>query len=93
MGESELLDQLLIGSRLFEHVEILTMEVLDQSLLEAVCVIRRLDQDRNGVQPCSAGRTPPSLTGDQFELVRGLVTDATDQHRLEDTELFDGSRQ
>ena len=69
VGVAELLDELLIGGRLFEDVEILAVEVLDQRLLEAVGVVRCLDQDRDRLETGPPGGPPPSLAGDQLELV------------------------
>ena len=47
MGEPEFFDELLVGRRLFENVEVLAVKVLDQCLLETVRIVRRLDQDRD----------------------------------------------
>ena len=52
VGESELLDQLLVGGRLLEGVEVLAVKVLDQRLLEADRVAGvGLDQDPDGLEP------------------------------------------
>ena len=41
VGEAEVLDELLVGRRLLERVEVVAVEVLDQGLLERAVVARR----------------------------------------------------
>ncbi len=80
LGQAEVLDQLLVGGRLLERVEVLPMQVLDQRLLQGVGVGRGAHEGRDGRQAGPLGRPPPALTGDQLE----LAADAgSDQHRLE----------
>ena len=73
MGVAEVLDQLLVGGRLLERVEVLAVEVLDQGLLEAVGLVGRLDQDGDGLQPGPPGRPPPALAGDELVVVAASV--------------------
>jgi hypothetical protein len=92
VGVPEFLDQLLIGSGLLQDVQVLTMEVLDQRLFEAVDFVRLLHEHGDGLQPGPSSRTPPSLTGDQLVLVGGTL-DLSDEDRLEHPELLDRRRQ
>ena len=72
VGQSELIDQLLIGGGFLEGIEVNPVQVLDQGLLETGDVIGHLDQDRDGLQTGPPGRPPTPLPRD--ELVRlGLV--------------------
>ena len=41
VGEVEVLDELLVGGRLLERVEVLAVEVLDQRLLERAAIVGR----------------------------------------------------
>ena len=54
VGEPEVLDELLVGGRLLERVEVLAVEVLDQGLLERGVVGRDL-APRAGIV-CSPAR-------------------------------------
>ena len=93
MGVPELLDELLVGGSLLEDVEILTMQVLDQRLLETSRFIGRLNQHRDGLEARPPGCPPPSFAGDQLEFVGGVTADLPHQHGLEDAQLLDGSSQ
>ena len=68
VGEPEVLDELLVGGRLLEGVEVLAVEVLDQGLLERRRC-RRSSRTRAGIV-CEAGplgRPPAALAGDELE--------------------------
>src|ERR1700722_4673444 len=65
------------------------MQVLDESLLQAVGVIGHLDQDWNGLEPGPACGPPPALSGDQLKFVGDLVPALADQYGLEDAKLLD----
>ena len=62
VGEAELLDELLVGGRLLERVEVRAVEVLDEGLLERGGVVEHLDEGRDrgrarpGGPPASAAR-------------------------------------
>ena len=58
MGQAELVDQLLVGRRLLQGVEVHPVEVLDQRLFQAGHIVGHLDQHREW----SAGRPggPPA---------------------------------
>ena len=85
MGQPELVNELLIGRRLLQRVEVLAVKVLDQRLLEAGDVPGvGLYEYRDGLQPGAACGAPAALPGDQ--LVALLFTvDFAHQHRLEES--------
>ena len=62
------------------------MEVLHQSLLEAVDIGDGLDEDRHRLQPGPPSGPPPPLAGDQLVLVLARLPH---QDRLEDPDLAD----
>ena len=66
MGQSEILDQLLVGACLLEGIEILPVQVFDQGLLDAPDVGRGPDQGGNGRQAGTTGGPPPPLPGNQL---------------------------
>ena len=66
VGETELVDELLIGRSLFERVEVDPVQVLHESLLEAGHVVGPLDEDGDGLEPRPAGRPPAPLPRDQL---------------------------
>ena len=90
MGDAEVLDELLVGGRLFHRVEILAVQVLDQGLLHAGHVGRCSHQSRNGLEAGSTGRPPPALAGDELVL---LIAQLADQDGLQDTQFPNGSGQ
>src|SRR4029077_11090431 len=83
LGVPEVLDQLLKRGGLFEGVEILSMKVLHQRLLERANVVRSTNQCRNLVQAGALRHPPASLPGDQLETTFGLAN----EDRLQDAEL------
>ena len=91
VGELEVLDELLVGGRLLERVEVLAVQVLDQRLLEAVGIGGRAHQGGDGLQAGPLGRPPPALAGD--ELITAMVVGLAHQHGLEHAELPDGRGQ
>ena len=92
MGQAELVDQLLVGGRLLQGVEVDPVEVLDQRLLQAGDIVGHLDEHGNGLQAGPAGRPPAPLPRDQLVAVL-FVLELAHQHRLEQTDLPDGCRQ
>src|SRR5580692_4834185 len=86
VGGAEVIEQLLIGRRLFQRVKLLAVQVLDQGIPEQVIVLGLLD---DGADLGQAGplRGPPSaLTHD--ELVPAGPGRAND-YRLEQADLLD----
>jgi hypothetical protein len=89
VGQPELIDELLIGRRLLQRVEVFAVEVLDQRLLETRDIAGvGLHEYRNGLQTGTTGSTPAPLPCD--ELVALLFSvDFPNQHRLEQSHLAD----
>ena len=87
VGQAEVLDQLLVGRRLVERVEVLPLQVLDQRLLGDAPIVGPADdgrdraRDRRGGPPASGARRRSAGTA----VVRGLAH----EDRLEDPELSD----
>ena len=89
LGVGEVLDQLLVGRRLFERVQILPMEVLHQRLLEGGDVIGGSHHHRDRSKAGSLGRPQTTLPGDQLV----AVVELAHQDRLEDAQLLDAVRE
>jgi hypothetical protein len=87
MSKTEVLDELLIRGGLLKGIEVLAVQILDQSLLNAQDVADGSHQGRNRLQTGSPGGSPPAFTCDQLVAV---VSQGTDKNRLEDTQLADG---
>ena len=85
MGELELLDQLQVGGGFLEGGEVLTVEVLDQRLLDGADVVSDTHDRRNRRQPGAPRRPPTPLPGDQLV----PVGDTTHEDRLQQAELGD----
>ncbi len=66
VGELELLDELLVGRRLLERVEVGAVEVLDHRLLERRGVVEHSDERRDCGEAGPAGGPPPALAGDEL---------------------------
>src|SRR5947207_6707106 len=88
LREGELVDQLAIGARRLDRVEILALQVLDQRQLELLA-IGKLANDRR--DPLEAGHprgTDASLAGDELITVDRLGH----EDRLDDAVLLDARR-
>nr|KEP23007.1 hypothetical protein DA06_13425 [Georgenia sp. SUBG003] len=68
MGAAEVLEELLVGGRLLERVQVRTMKVLEQRVTEELTVLRLPDDGRHGVVPCPLGSAPPPFAHDQLVL-------------------------
>ena len=88
--ELEVLDQLLERRRFLERRQVLTMQVLDERLLDRTEVVGGPDDGRDGRQTGTLRRPPAPLTGDQFVLA---VADRSDEDRLQHAHLGDRGRQ
>ncbi len=84
VGEVEVLDQLLVGGRLLERVEVLAMDVLDQGVLERGGVVDVADDGGHRREAGPLGRPPAALAGDELVAV---VAEGSDEDRLQDAEL------
>ena len=87
VGGAEIVEQLLVGRGLFERVELLAVQVLDQGVPEQVVVLRLLDDGADLGQPGTLRGTPPPLAHDELVPAR---PGRTDHHRLEQADLPDG---
>ena len=67
VGEAEVLDELLIRGRLFERVEVLAVQDLDQGLFEGVGVFDLAHDGGDVLQSGPLGRAPATLARDQLE--------------------------
>jgi hypothetical protein len=89
VGEIELVHQLLVGRSLFQSVEVHTVQVLDDGLLEREPIVDIvLQEHRNELELRDGGGPPATFAGDELIFVR-LPFDGTHDDRLEDAELGD----
>jgi hypothetical protein len=86
VGEVEIFYQLLVGSCLFERVQVLAMQILDESPLEAGNVVSSLHHGRNRLQTRSSSGTAAALAGDQLK----AVVDLPHENRLDHSDALDG---
>jgi len=87
VGHAELGQQLLVGGRLFERVELNAVDVLQQCVPQQRVVLGLPNDRGQPVQARLLGRAPAPLAHDQLVLVRA---DLADHDRLQQTELLDG---
>ena len=92
MRAPEVLEQLLVGRRLLEGVELAAVEVLQQRVPEQVRVVRLPDDRRHDVQAGTLRRPPAPFAHDEL-VTRGAVTRGTYDDRLEHADLPDRARQ
>ncbi len=78
------LDQLAIAFGLFDRVEILALDVLDQRDLGRGGIVDLADDRRDRVKPCPLRGAPAALSGDDLE---PSVAMRPKQDRLQDTAL------
>ena len=86
VGGAEVVEQLLVGRRFLEGVELLAVQVLDQGVPEQVVVLSLLDDGADLGQPGPLGGAPPPLAHDELIAVR---SGRADDHRLEQADLPD----
>jgi hypothetical protein len=87
VGGAEIVEELLVGRGLFERVELLTVQVLDQRVPEHVVVVRLLDDGADLAQAGPLRRAPPALARDKLVPAgRGRA----DDHGLQQADLPDG---
>ena len=60
VGGAEVVEQLLVGGGLFQRVELLAVQVLDQGVPEQVVVLRLLDDGADLGQPGPLRGAPPA---------------------------------
>ncbi len=71
LGMPEILDQAMIRLGLFDRIEILPLNILDQRDFERFGIVERADDHRHLVQPRTLRRTPAPLARD--DLIAGAV--------------------
>ena len=79
LGEPVLVEQLLVGMRLFERIQVAALDVFDQCHFQAGLGRRLLDHGRHRWHARQLDRSPAALAGDQLERAIRLLTD---QHGL-----------
>ena len=89
LGEPELVDQLAVGQRLVDRVEVRALQVLDERDLELVAVGELADERRDPLEAGEAGRTHAPLAGDELVAVERLGH----EDRLEHAVLADARRE
>ena len=90
VGDPELVEQLLIGGRLLQGVQLCPMDVLEQSVAQQVVIGGLAHDGRDGRQPGLLRRPPAALPHDQLVAPRtGGVGDLPDHHGLHQPELPD----
>jgi hypothetical protein len=89
VGEIELVHELLVGRSLFQSVEVHTVQVLNDGLLEREPIVNVvLQEHRNELELRDGGGPPATFAGDELIFVR-LPFDGTHDDRLKDAELGD----
>ena len=86
MSGAEVVQQLLVGRRLFQRVELLAVQVLDQRVAEQVIVLGLLDDGADLGQPGPLRGAPAALAHDQLV---PASPDRTDDYRLQQADLLD----
>ena len=89
LGEPELLDELAVGQRLVDRVEVGALHVLDEGDLELRPVGELANEGRDALQADQARGPHAALAGDELVAVEGLG----DEHRLEHAVLADACRE
>ena len=90
VGRPEVIQQLLVGSRFFQGVELLPVQVLHEGIAQQI-IIRGRAHDRRDLRQPGALRSPPApLTHDQLEAAR---PDLTDHDRLQQPHFLDRGHQ
>ena len=85
LGEAELVDELPVGARRLDRVEVLALEVLDERELELLAVGELADDRRDPLEAGQPGGPDASLAGDELVAVERLGH----EDRLEDAVLAD----
>ena len=85
-GDLELLEQLLIRGRLFERVELHTVDVLEESISQHRVIVGVPDDRGDRVESRFLGGPPPALAHDDLEAV---IVGSPHHDRLHQAELSD----
>ena len=75
LGQAEFLHQGLVALGLLHGIQILPLEIFDQTQLHGLAVVGLDDDDRDLVQTCLPGGPPAALAGDDLIIPGGLSPD------------------
>src|SRR5690606_23312336 len=89
VGAVEVLEQLLVGGRLLEGVELSPVEVLEERVAQEVVVLDVADDRRDGLAAGELGRPPAPLTHDELVPAPLAVGEGAHDDRLQDADLAD----
>ena len=95
LGAAEVVEQLLVGGRLLERVELAAVQVLQQGVAQEVVVLGLLDDRRDGLLAGLLGRAPAALAHDELEadlavaVALGLHRDGPHDDGLQHADLAD----
>ncbi len=89
VGDAELVEQLLIGGRLFQRVQLRAVDVLQQGVAQHAVVGGLADDRRDGRQPGLLRGAPPPLPHDELVPRRRRARHRADHDRLHQAELAD----
>jgi hypothetical protein len=87
VGGTEIVQELLVGRGLFQRVELLAVQVLDQGVPQQLVVLGLLDDGADLGQPGPLAGAPSALAHDEL-IPAG--PGRTDHHRLQQADLPDG---
>ena len=79
VGQREVVQELLVGRGFFQGIQVLTVEVLHQSLLQRARIVHFPDNGGNHREAGPLRRSPASLPRDQLV---GAITGRADQNGL-----------
>jgi hypothetical protein len=86
MGKTEVLDQLLIGGRFIERVQVLALQVLDERLFQAGDVLDLTDEGGDRRETGTASCSVAAFSGDDLVLAG---SDLPHENRLENADDLD----
>ena len=87
----EFFQKLLVSSRLFQRIQLHTVNILQQRVAQHGTIVGFPHNRRNGLQTGFAGGAPTALTHD--DLKTGIISGATHHNRLHEAEFVDGVHQ
>ncbi len=90
MSGAKIVEELLVGGRLFERIELLAVKILDERVSEHVSFGRVAHDGRNPIEARTLRRTPPALTHDEFVVARHHLAD---DDGLQEANFADGQRE
>jgi hypothetical protein len=89
VGDIELVEQLLVGRRLFQRVQLRSVDVFQEGVTQQI-VVGRFSHDRgDSGQACRLGRAPAPLPHDELIARSARRVECADHDRLHEAELAD----